>query len=315
MPGLIGDLVAGGMSGGAQAESQVLAAQRQADLEKQLIQQRAETESHFQQAAEQRHIQYAANLRTAMDQQLTPATEAILNAQGKTSAPQSGGAPQFGKIPNQLTGAAPTTSSTDLTATGVTPGAPAATDYAQQASGLLAGPSNVPATPQATKPNLAPASPTDILTARALAMVQTGWVSNPDDVLKAAVTLNDTTQTSQARLEASKAIAEASIIASKVRGENAADIRVNNPAVKAKNNDVNLRAQAENLRKQLNDQYRIATDPLASAQMRQQAMAKKDALQKVLDGVMAQQQYGGQNSDSVVQSQNQNAVSWNDLPK
>lgn len=303
MPGLIGDLVAGGMSGGAQAESQVLAAQRQADLEKQLIQQRAETESHFQQAAEQRHIQYAANLRTAMDQQLTPATEAILNAQGKTSAPQSGGAPQFGKIQNPLTG------------TGGTTGAPAATDYAQQASGLLAGPSNVPATPQATKPNLAPASPTDILTARALAMVQTGWVSNPDDVLKAAVTLNDTTQTSQARLEASKAIAEASIIASKVRGENAADIRVNNPAVKAKNNDVNLRAQAENLRKQLNDQYRIATDPLASAQMRQQAMAKKDALQKVLDGVMAQQQYGGQNSDSVVQSQNQNAVSWNDLPK
>lgn len=302
MAGILGDLVAGGMAGGAQAESQALAAQRQADIEKQLIQQRAETENNFQQATEQRHIQYAANLRTTMDQQLTPATEKILNAQGKTSLPQADNT-------------APANAAT-LPVTGANPGALSTPDYSQQANGLLSGPANIPTAQSAVPPaaKLAQASPTDVLTARALAMVQTGWVSNPDDVLKAAVTLNDTTQTSEARLEASKAIAEASVLASTLRGSEAARIHVDNPNSNQHNLDVNLRGQAENLRKQLNDQYKIATDPLATPQMKQQALAKKDALQKVLDGVMLQQS-GGQNADNVVQSQNQNAVSWNSLPQ
>ena len=305
MAALLGDLVAGGMSGGATAEAQAVAAQRQADIEKQLIQQRAETEAQFQQATEQRHIQYAANLRTAMDQQLTPATEAILNAQGKTSLPQT---------PTDTQAAPAAAPGGNLTATGVTPGAPSTPDYANAATGLLAGPDNIPATPVARKPVLAQASPTDILTARALAMVKTGWVSNPDDVLKAAVTLNDTTQTSEARLEASKAIAEASVLASTLRGSEAARIHVDNPNANQHNIDVNLRAQAENLRKQLNDQYRIMTDPLASPTLKAQAAAKKDSLQKVLDGVMSQQA-SGQNDQSVVQSPSSNTVSWNSLPQ
>ena len=241
---------------------------------------------------------------------LNSATEKILNAQGKTSQPQSGDQQTFSQsqTPNPLSPAASTPAPNPLASTG------GSTDYAQAANGLLAGPSPIPSTTPAPKTNLVQASPTDILTARALAMVQTGWVSNPDDVLKSAVTLNDTTQTSEARLEASKAIAEASILASSARGREAAGIHANNPASNQHNIDVNLRGQAENLRKQLNDQYKIMTDPLASPTLKTQAAAKKDALQKVLDGVMTQQA-GGQSDENVVQSTSPNAVSWNSLPK
>lgn len=304
MPALLGALVAGAASGGAEAENKVLAAQRQADLDKQLMQQRAEIEQHMQVATEQRHIQYAANLRTAMDEQLTPATEAILNSQGKTGLPAN---------PTPTPSTPTPAPGGNLTATGVTPGAPAATDYAQAATGLLAGPDNVPATPVAQKTNYAQATPTEALTARALAMVKTGWVSNPDDVLKAAVTLNDTTQTSQARLEASKAIAEASILASKVRGENAASIHVNDPNKIDHEHEVDLRGRAENLRKQIKDQQTIIGDPLAKPEAKTAADARKMALTKVLDAVNLEQATG-QPPESVVQSQ-PNTVSWNSLPK
>lgn len=305
MPGLLGNLVAGGMAGGASAELQMAAEQRKVDAEKQLMQQRADVETQMQQATEERHIKYAANLRTAMDQQLTPATEAILNAQGKTSLPPT---PDASVAP----AAAPAPGGS-LTVTGATPGIPSAPNYAQDANGLLAGTPGVPSTPVAAKTNYAQATPTEMLTARALAMVKTGWVSNPDDVLKAAVTLNDTTQTSEARLEASRYVADQAILASAARGQNAASIHVDNPATNQHNTDVNLRGQAENLRKQLNDQYKIMTDPLSSPELKAQATAKKTALQKVLDGVMTQQATG-QNPDSVVQSQPQKTTSWNDLP-
>jgi hypothetical protein len=308
MASILEGLLAGGAAGGAQAVQKLQEEQRKADLDKQLMAQRAEIEAQYQQATEQRHMKQAAQLRSSMAEQVNPATEAILNAQGKTSNPV---APAAAALP-----AAPA-SANGLVATDQTPGAPAPTDYSTVANGLLAGPDNVPKTPVAQSKPLTPATPTEQLTARALAMVQNGWVSNPDDILKAAVTLNDTTQTAQARLEAAKLIGEANIVASTQKGAAAAQIRADNPTDQSKHEIVALGRQRDSARIAMQHEQNLAANSFnkdeKATHLRnaEQYKADMDRFNKQISDSLS----GGQNTGSVVQSPSANTVSWNSLPK
>jgi len=252
-PSLLGQLVAGAAAGGATAQLQANEEQHKADIQAQLLKQKAGIEEEYTKRLEERRIQQQANMRQAMAAQINPATEAILNAQGKTGIPSAPAVTPTPTTPDVGGG---------LLTTGQTPGAPSTThtDYATQANSLLAPPSVIPVTHVAASKSLQPASLYDQIAAQTLALVQAGRISDPDKYLEAAVKMADTSQTSAMRLENAKILSEANILALRGKGAESAQIRADNPADQGYHNVVALGRQRDSARLAMQHEQNLAAN-------------------------------------------------------